>query len=863
MIITGMHLRNIKSFVDEELVFARGINIIAGRNGAGKSTIIEAVGLALFDAWPQRFKDGNARSGFLRNGTAEGSIEMTVLREGAALTVRCDLALRKKAGKESIDYERILYDEDGEEIAKSAGRKKEFQDDIRRELLGESRIEDDKLFRDIIGTEQGAFDEPFTRNEGERKEIFEKILGISDFQDFEKQFYHLVKWQSSEAKELNIRLTERAEVPVELSEAERLLSMREAAVKEAARVLKATAAFAAAARKKVDNLSGSRDVLQRAQAERGRLLEKLKGEEAAVEAARKLMEEALAAAEALEAVRSGHAAFLTAEAALETLRKSAKEREAMSRRLAEETTVFEKKNAELLTRMESLQKEQSRLDGEIGKTEKNIKDMDIRIEEMRKEYTLLDAALSAANQRASVAGELRSYVQDLRTTRDALQNAGETMRRLHADFAALTLRLEEMKLEADFLPALREETELLYARHASAEGSAEEDDALARMFVEAKRIETRLKKEAANAADLASRKTEEGKGEGRLRKQRASELEKLNGQKELCVRSLATITQQQGELSAEWKTRSADLSGGLDAHADVEKRIAENELIIDTHRSAHKAFLAQESTAALHEQRKRAHEEAGAALAETRVALEAQATTLETLAQAFSEDEYSMAQEALEAARNEEKTATALHGDFAARWEEQQTAVKKLRKEHREFEKLRAQATRAESETAFTSEVHQHVVRELARNVGASIVSALSSFAAELYTRIAPEQDLALHWDPQTYAVELRGAQGRVRGRELSGGQLMGVSLAVKLALIKWYSQCRVGFLDEPTTHLDKETRRHLADVIQHLEQLTGDTDPWFDQLFVISHEESFSGAGHRIELVRDPEAGSIVMELE
>jgi DNA repair exonuclease SbcCD ATPase subunit len=108
--------------------------------------------------------------------------------------------------------------------------------------------------------------------------------------------------------------------------------------------------------------------------------------------------------------------------------------------------------------------------------------------------------------------------------------------------------------------------------------------------------------------------------------------------------------------------------------------------------------------------------------------------------------------------------------------------------------------------------------------------------------------------------VELRGELGVVRGRELSGGQLMGVSLAVKLALIKWYSQCRVGFLDEPTTHLDRDTRRNLADVIQHLEQLTAEGDPWFDQLFVISHEESFAGAGHLVELERDTKFGSIVL---
>ncbi|MFA6233708.1 MAG: SMC family ATPase [Bacteroidota bacterium] len=859
MIITAIHLQNIKSFVDEELRFARGINIIAGRNGAGKSTIIEAVGLALFDAWPQRFRDGNARSGFLRNGENEGSIALTVLREGQAFTLRCDLAQRKKG----IDYERVLLDGDGVEIARSSGRKKEFQDDIRRALLGESRIDDDKLFRDIIGTEQGAFDEPFTRSEGERKEIFEKILGISDFQDFEKQFSSLVKWQHSEAKELATRLKEHAAVPMELAEAEKILAEREAAVKEAAAALDIVAGRVATARALVDSMTGSRDTLQKAQSEQQRLQEKLKGEQAAVTMARKLLDDALTAVKALDAARAGHAEFLTAEAALETLRKSAKDREAMSRVLAEETTVFEKTNAELLTRQEALRKDQDRIKKDCDGVSKSIDEMNVRIEEMRKEYVVLEAARKNAVERAALAGELRSYVQDLRTTRDALQNAGEKMRSLHETFAALNLRLDEMKLEAEFLPALREETELMYARHSSAEGRAEEDDALARMFTEAKRIETQLKAEATEAANLSSRKEEEGKGERKQLELKTADLEKRNEQRAECDNALATVTRQQTELSGAWLLRAAELSAALAVHGDVESRIAGNERLLEEHRAAHASFLAQESAAALREQREREHDEAVNASVVTRKALDDMASALDKLAQAYSEEEYATAKSVLDAAQLEEKSATALHGDVAARSEEQLAAVKKLRKEHREYEKLRAQSVRAESETAFTSEVHQHVVRELARHVGASIVSALSSFAAELYTRIAPEQDLALHWDPQSYAVELRGGQGTVRGRELSGGQLMGVSLAVKLALIKWYSQCRIGFLDEPTTHLDKETRRHLADVIQHLEQLTGDADPWFDQLFVISHEESFSGAGHRIELVRDPESGSVVMDVE
>ncbi len=861
MIITSIRLRNIKSFIDGELRFARGINIIAGSNGAGKSTVIEAAGLALFDAWPQRFREGNARAGFLRNGTREGSIDVTLLRSGVTFTVHCDLAQRTRGGKASIDYERTLLDAQGGEIAKSAGRKKEFQEDLRRELLGEARIDDEKLFRDIIGTEQGAFDEPFTRIESERRQLFEKILGIEDFQDYEKQFHQLVKWQNGQARELAIRLGERAALPDELRDAESLLAAREAAAKEAALALKEIGGRTATARRAVDTLAEKRDALQSARSETARITEKLKGEEAAEANARGLRDEAAMAAVSLEAARAGHDAFIAAGKRLESLRQSAKSREATERMLAEETTGFEKMNTGLSTKMEAMRKEDNRIATEIGDREKIIKEINLRLELLRIEYRTLDEARRTADARAALATDLRSYVQDLRSTRDALQNAGEKMRSLHETFTSLAVRIEAEKLEASFIPELRTETEAMYARYPAEEGGAAEADALARMHDEAKRIEAQAKKAATQAADLASRKKEEGEGERKQLGLREKELEKLKTQRDDCTASLADLAGQLERLAEDWRMRATALRTTLDAHGDLDSMIAAEEILVEENREAHASFLAQQAVAAMLARREESLRIASAAVESTRILLSELAKELTALDAGFSEDEFVEAKSALDAVLAEENAATAAHGQAAAFESEQQGRVKELRREFRAYERLRAQAAQAKAEAAFIGEVHQHVVRELARSVGASIVSALSAFAAELYTRIAPEQDLALYWDAQTYAVELRGAQGTVRGRELSGGQLMGVSLAVKLALIKWYSQCRIGFLDEPTTHLDRETRRHLADVIQNLEQLTTDGDPWFDQLFVISHEESFAGAGHRIELVRDAVLGSVVLQ--
>ena len=861
MIITAVRLRNIKSFVEAELRFARGINVIAGRNGTGKSTVIESVGLALFDAWPQRFKEGNARAGFLRRGTREGGIEVDVQKDGAAFTVRCDLAQRKKGGKLSIDYERVLLDGRGEELAKSAGRKQDFQDDIRRELLGEARIDDEKLFRDIIGTEQGAFDEPFTRIESERRALFEKILGIEDFQDFDRQFAQLARWQAGRAKEAAIHRDARGQVPDELIAAEALLAERESAGKERTAILKQRTKEAADARKVVDALVGRRDALQKAEAELARLREKLQGAETAARTAHTLRDEAAAAAGELEVVRPGHEAYVAAGKRLEQLRTAAKQREAADRALVAETAAYEKEQAERHARREALQQDRDRLARETSEAETRIAEMKVRIAEMREAYRVLEAARKDAAARWAAAGELRDFVQDVRTTRQTLRNAGEKVRSLRDTLAALRETLAETGLEAPFLPELQEETDSLYRRYGAEEGGAEEDASIDRMFLAAQHIEKERKAETDAAADAASRKAQEGKTETAALAQREKEAGALALQREKTDAALfALVTEIAGRDEA-WKTRAAGLTAAIESHGDVDAEIGKDEALLETHADAHRTFLAREDAAAQLPGREEALRAAEEAVKEGLAAVKAQEKDAAKLAKGFSEQEHEAARTALDAALAEEKDAAAAHREAVALAEEQRNAVKKLRKEHREFERLRAQAAREKAEAVFSGEVHQHVVRELARRVGSSIVSALSAFAAELYARIAPEQDLALHWDPESYAVELRGAQGVVRGRELSGGQLMGVSLAVKLALIKWYSQCRIGFLDEPTTHLDRETRRHLADVIQHLEQLTGDGDPWFDQLFVISHEESFEGSGHRIELLRDAGTGSGVRE--
>ena len=91
----------------------------------------------------------------------------------------------------------------------------------------------------------------------------------------------------------------------------------------------------------------------------------------------------------------------------------------------------------------------------------------------------------------------------------------------------------------------------------------------------------------------------------------------------------------------------------------------------------------------------------------------------------------------------------------------------------------------------------------------------------------------------QTFQDELIG---------FDAGEQMAAALAIRLALLKELSDLRIAFFDEPTTNMDEERRRNLAQQIGRIKD--------FDQLFVISHDDAFEGFTDRVVSVRGQAEG-------
>jgi exonuclease SbcC len=131
------------------------------------------------------------------------------------------------------------------------------------------------------------------------------------------------------------------------------------------------------------------------------------------------------------------------------------------------------------------------------------------------------------------------------------------------------------------------------------------------------------------------------------------------------------------------------------------------------------------------------------------------------------------------------------------------------------------------------SDFIRDILQKAAPYITESYLYSISIEANQLFREITGRHDVTLRWT-RDYEITIE-EEGRERPfLNLSGGEQMAAALAVRLALLKELSEVNIAFFDEPTTNMDEERRRNLAQQIGRIKD--------FHQLFVISHDDSFEG---------------------
>jgi exonuclease SbcC len=868
MHISKIELENIKSHAASTFEFTRGTTAITGENGAGKTTIIEAIAWVLFDLLDYKKED------FVKRGEKKGVVKVTF---ESGLDEREYIVTRDTGAGYNVTDPRLQ--------TRIADKKEEVFRFLWQHLGLEPGTDLKSLFKQAIGVPQGTFTAIFLEGSTERKVAFDRLLKVEEYRQAAEKLRETSRLLDSQVMAVRETI---ARVEGELTRSETVDKEHKAVSEQSttlAAEIEALTADLVAKQTRVKEL----DELERRVSGLKTTLERSRSEKERGELVFKQAEEALAratdAAAKLGSVRAGHDSHV---ATLGRLKEFERERELRDRYRAElaktdaaivNVKADQKRFGEDLVKVQNARQEieslrpkvveQTVIEKEITELRDHItnaKNVDERIESIERELKRLreryrdnQQKMRVAEEKTALAAslatlegkdeELVSEIANLKASLDRDQKfqseikggfcpvlsqrclnlkEGETLESfLSSQFAEMTTRIaaleaDRSRVTAD-LTAAREGHQQLAAletyRHREKELKDEGAELTAKkVSLEARRgpaeteqriasLNAQLKELADPAARIRilereiSREPDIREGLGNVE----SNLERLESERKLHVEQL----DEYKELDVEW----AKLTAERDATAD-----------------AHRVFLTNEAEAAALLKRKEELDAASTDLKAKTSAVEAAERDFAAAGVDYDAELHDRERTALLIA---ERRAAETRATFdAAKRREQQLAAemkhfaeirKSLSGEFKEKERLE---TVAET-TAFIRDTLKEAAPRVARNY----VHHVSLEANLLFREITGNAERTLKWG-EDYAIMLEEDGYERPFQSFSGGEQMAAALAIRLALLKQLTDIRIAFFDEPTTNMDAERRENLA---QQISRITH-----FDQLFVISHDETF-----------------------
>ena len=175
MLIRSVHLENIKSYVDETVELRPGLVAVSGSNGAGKSTILEVVGFALFG-----FLAGTQAS-LLREGASSGGFEVVFQSRIDGRDYAVIRKFRRNKNDDTVATS-ALEIRDAERGGAIAEKTEETERFLRQHLgLEGTNVDLESVFANVVGVPQGRLIADFLERPADRKVKFDPLLGTQEY----------------------------------------------------------------------------------------------------------------------------------------------------------------------------------------------------------------------------------------------------------------------------------------------------------------------------------------------------------------------------------------------------------------------------------------------------------------------------------------------------------------------------------------------------------------------------------------------------------------------------------------------------------------------------------------------------------
>jgi exonuclease SbcC len=194
MQILSVALQNFKTHRDRYFEFQPGTNAICGENGAGKTSILEAIAWVLFN-----YQGDYAKEDLIRNGS--GSAQVTV-----AFTSNYDSRTYRVQRCTQRGY--VLFDPQLNERLPYTRIKDEVLPWLRQHLGVSAGTNLPQLFARTLGVPQGTFTVDFLQPAEQRKTVFDAILKVEDYKLAFKQMNALRRYAEDQVETTKVQIAQ-------------------------------------------------------------------------------------------------------------------------------------------------------------------------------------------------------------------------------------------------------------------------------------------------------------------------------------------------------------------------------------------------------------------------------------------------------------------------------------------------------------------------------------------------------------------------------------------------------------------------------------------------------------------------------
>jgi DNA repair protein SbcC/Rad50 len=878
--IKKVELENIKSHEKAVFDFERGSTAITGENGAGKTTIIEAIAWALFDTLDYKKDD------FVRRGAKRGRARVTF--ESSA--DERDYVVHRDTGAGFYVFDPVL----GTRVVE---KKEEVMRFLWQHLGVEPGTDLESLFKQAIGVPQGTFTAVFLATPAERKATFDALLKVEEYRRSAEELLKTTRYLDMRISDVNVNI---ARAQGEIARIEAVENEHRNFQEQAAELSSKVEELRSCVTRKLEEVKA----LDQAESMLASLLadlEKCRNERSRAELVlvqrETELKQAQKAAETIETVKADHDRHIEALDRQKELERERGEREklrigctkvesAISAVLADRKhltrdlesiqrshTAIESLK-QLVHDQERLERDVERLRADVNKLDAactKLKSLDEQLQRLRESYRANSEQLTEARTKgigAERMTELENRDSELLRELASLQAALERDERFQTEIQNglcpilsekclnlkegqtlemfVTSQFGELKTKISLLE--NEKVNITTALTTSREAAKY----LAQITVlEARAAEignegTLLKNERAElqkvADGMSTAKEELERIENELKaldnpRSKISILENEARREGDILEQLSAIEKNLERLESERRINAEQ----LEAYKDLDQHLAETNDVRDKTTDAYRMFLANESLAKTIAERHARFDESKREL-DAAIARLSQSEAVYTEAgKGYDRDRHLSERASLvELQRRHAETnatyeaAKKREAELSAELDQLISVRNSMQHEFREKERL--------EKVAEVTDFIRVTLREAAPLVARNYVYHVSVEANQLFREISGSAECTLKWT-EDYGIVMEEDGFERPFQSLSGGEQMAAALSVRLALLKQLSDIRIAFFDEPTTNMDRERRENLAQQIGQIRH--------FEQLFVISHDDTFDGyMDHELKIV-------------